>query len=660
MKHTIQSAIDAAIKFLANDQEKDGSFMCLTSEIFDDYSNAKIVPAIVPANIVLSSLAHLQNHPLAEEIAERTAQFLLTQKGDYWSFNYWYKGTKEFTEIPYPDDLDDTFCALAALYEYDYRLFDGNAMGKIVTMLTAAEEREGGPYNMWLVPKSKNSDWYDIDLVVNANVGFFLYLNDISLPRLNEFIEKSIDETDYEFPYNTIYPGIYFVSRFYKGEKVPKIIGLLPANKEQNGAWQNPLRTALAISALLNLSDGVLFSELEDSIQYLLDTQNANGSWDPYAFFFQMKLMEKTLYAGSASITTALCIEAINKYNLAKMQHTESKSDSDQHAKQLIALSAQKQKICAQIELEAQKKFSTLDTDLKNISLEILKKTIERDTKKEIILLADLFKDALGKQGANISDDFIASLGLANIYGWIAYTIYDDFLDADGNPNLLSAANVALRETYKIFTTLLPENGEFIGHVDKIFDTIDGANTWESIHCRISDIDAFLLSSKIPIPEYADYSQLAHKSLGHALGPITILYKLGYAKDSDEIKNLLNFFKHYLIARQLNDDAHDWQEDLKKGQISAVVAKLLVDAKDGPHTISSLEQVFWNTTIDTICEKIMYHVDLAKDHLEKISMIDNKNLLLKILTPITSAVERTRESKLETKKFLHTYSPCEK
>ena len=656
MKRTIQTAIENGVKFLADDQEKDGSFMCLTSEVFDDYANAKTVPAIVPANIVLSSVTHLEDNILAQEIAYKTAQFLLSQRSDYWSFNYWYKGTEEFTEIPYPDDLDDTFCALTALYEYDYRLFDGNAMGKIVTMLTAAEDREGGPYNMWLVPKSKNSDWHDIDLVVNANIGFFLHLSDISLPGLNDFIEKSIDETDYEFPYNTIYPGVYFVSRFYKGEKVSKIIELLRANKEQNGAWQNPLRTALAASALLNLSDGALFSELENSIQYLLDTQNTDGSWNSYAFFFQMKLTEKTLYAGSASTTTALCIEALNKFELAKKKYSDSTSDSDEYKKTFIALSPRKQQICAAIETEAEKRFSKLDADLKNISLKNLTKTIDGDTKKEIILLADLFRDTLGVEGKDISDDFIVQLGLANVYGWIAYTIYDDFLDADGNPNLLSVANVALRETYKIFITLLPDNKEFTAHVDEIFDTIDGANTWESMHCRISDLETFLSSERIQTPDYENCSQLAKKSLGHALGPIAILYKLGYTKDSDEMKNLLDFFEHYLIARQLNDDAHDWQKDLENGQISAVVAKLLIDAKNGPYTIGSLEQIFWNTTIDTICEKIMHHVELAKTNLEKISIIEDKNIILKVLTPITCAVEKTRESKTETKKFLNTYT----
>ena len=650
MKNTIHVAIQNGVRFLAHKQESDGSFMCLTSTIFDDYSNATVVPAIVPANIVLSSLAHIEETETVHDIKKRVAGFLLTQRGAFWSFNYWYKNTKEYTEIPYPDDLDDTFCALAALYEYDAKLFDGEAMGKIVTMLTMAEDREGGPYNMCLIPKTNGADWKDIDLVVNSNIAYFLYLQDVEVPNLTAFIETSIEEDDYEFPYNTIYPGIYFISRFYKGAKSEHMINLILSKKESDGKWENPLRTALAISALLNLSNGTLWKELGDSIHYIQDTQSKDGSWGSYAFFYQMKREEKTLYAGSESITTAFCIEALNKFQQAEAAH-ESKNNEAHNSSLGPVLSVKQQYICKAIEERAKKRFAELTPELKTYSLFILSKMIEGDTQKEIILLADWFRQSLGILGNNIQDELIIELGLSNVYGWIAYTIYDDFLDNEGAPNMLSTANVCLRESFAILGHIFPNNFEFTQFYREIFDTIDGANAWETTHCRINSSN-----KEIHIPEYVDYAQLANRSLGHAINPVAILYKLRYRIDSEESKHVLEFFKHYLIARQLNDDAHDWQEDYARGQISAVVTEIIRDTNNTSTSIKEMEQVFWSKTILSVCQKIIEHITLAKESLSKVSIIEQPQHLLKLLTPIEQSVTHTIESREETQKFIFNFS----
>lgn len=305
--------IDRGVGFLAREQQPDGSFFCLVSTMFDDYSRAMIVPAIVPTNIVLSSLIRF---PETEEISRikcRAAKFLLTEKSEYWSFNYWFRGSDWYAKEPYPDDLDDTCCALAALYEYDATFFDHDALSKIVTMLASAEKKEGGPYDMWLVPPEGRTRWNDTDLVVNSNVGFFLSLVGINLPNLNAFIEQSIDRASYEFPYNTIYPAIYFISRFYAGERAEQMIELLLAKQESDGKWENPLRTALALTALINFSGNRFLESLERGVAYLKTAQQADGSWPASSFFFQMKTPEKTLYAGSASTTTALCVEALGR-----------------------------------------------------------------------------------------------------------------------------------------------------------------------------------------------------------------------------------------------------------------------------------------------------------------------------------------------------------
>lgn len=628
----MKEAINKGLKFLAKDQEKDGSFMCLVSKKLDDYRQANTVPAIVPVNIVLSSLINIDSET-SKNIKKKAADFLLSEKSEYWSFNYWFRNSDWYKIEPYPDDVDDTFCALAALYEYNPALFDGEVMAKIVTMLTSAEKKEGGPYDMWLVPPEGRKTWNDLDLVVNSNVAFFLSLQDISLPKVNAFIEKSINDEDYEFPYNKIYPGIYFISRFYKGKQKEKMIDLILSNQEKDGKWENPLRTALAISSLINLSGNKYYGYLEKGINYLNKTQKKDGSWKPYSFYFQMKLENKKLYAGSSSITTALCLEAINKF-IALESKKERKKDISKKALE----------IHKKIEKELKRRFSTCGEDLKTEAEKIIKKTLRGDKDKQITLLPYFFKKSLQKNlenGKNISEELLVKLGVANTLGWIAYTIYDDFLDDEGDTKLLSVANAALRESSLIFASILPEESGFAEFSKKTFDIIDNANTWEIKHCR---------SNKLP--DFKNYSQLAEKSIGHSLGPIAILFALGYRENSTEVKNITKFFEHYIIARQLNDDAHDWEDDLKKGHINSVTAEILKNNKNNSKSFETLQRIFWEKIIIDVCQNMLKHVELARTHLKKVDIIENSEIFEEIISSIEKSAKKALKERKETLKFI--------
>lgn len=635
-------AIEKGLKFLAANQEKDGSFMCLVSTKFDDYSKeySNLVPAIVPPNIVLSSLIHFDpQNKTANEIKKKTAEFLFQERGPYWSFNYWFRKSDWFNIEPYPDDLDDTFCALAALYEYKPETFDGAVMAKIVTMLTSAEKAEGGPYDMWLVPPEGRKTWNDTDLVVNSNIAFFLSLQEISLPKLDAFIEKSIEEDDYEFPYNRIYPGIYFISRFYRGKHAGRMADLLLSKQEEDGKWENPLRTALAISSLFNLAR---FNKLEldkfkpaieKGLKYLLQSQNKDGSWDAASFYFQMSTPAKTLYAGSASITTALALEALNKWQSAE-------TSQERPAQTKTEFDRLNQAIARQV----RNRFKECGKELRIEAEKAIRKTLEGDTDKQITLLPLFFKLSLGENGKKISNELLIRLGAANMFGWIAYTIYDDFLDGEGEVNLLSVANIALRESFTLFSEALPPKTGFKNFVRQTFDTIDSANSWEITHSR----------SKESIPDYGDYSQLADKSLGHLLGPVAILFALGYSEKSPELKNLVSFFKHFIIARQLNDDAHDWEDDLKQGHINAVAAELFKKKKltDSP---DELQKEFWHRTILKTCNDITSHTRKARQNLAKLKIIKNKALFEILLRPIDAAAEKALTERHETLKFIKSY-----
>ena len=135
----LQKSIDNGIKYLITQQQKDGSFLSLSTTNRYSFKDAKKYHSTFPSSLILSILCGLDETPEVKLIEDKLAKHLLSQKSKHWSFNYWVRNSKEAKEMPYPDDLDDTFCALSALYQYNSQLIDGSAMAKIVTILTAVE-----------------------------------------------------------------------------------------------------------------------------------------------------------------------------------------------------------------------------------------------------------------------------------------------------------------------------------------------------------------------------------------------------------------------------------------------------------------------------------------------------------------------------------------
>ena len=600
--------INRAISFIKSQQKEDGGFWSWSSPNKNNFNNAKKYNSIFPSSLILSCLDSIEK---SEEIKNELVNFLLSQKSEHWSFNYWKRGAKENIKMPYPDDLDDTFCVLSGIYKYDSRLIDGAVMAKIVTLLTAMEKKEGGPYKTWLVSESVDEIWKDVDLAVNSNIGYFLSLQEIELENVNKLIKLAIEKENLNSPYYpSIYSVIYFISRFFKSEKLIKIILL----KKNGDNWGNPLDTALMVNSLLNLK--VDPKILWPSINYLIKNQKKNGSWKTGSFCIDPAINRKTYYAGSPALTTAFCVEALNKYFLTTVSKPDQKRD----------------KVADRIHQEI--------LQIADKRIKFLSKIPEKNCKKSITLLPYVFYKSLGKNGKKISKKLIVQCGLANLYGWIAYTIYDDFLDGEGDKKMLSLANVCLRELALIHSSILPKT-DFADVFNKTMDEIDVANYWEVVNCYDDK----------KLPNYNDYSQLAKKSLGHALGPVAILYSLGFDKNSSEIKNIWSFFKHYLIARQLNDDAHDWEDDLKKGFINPVAVEIFKKTSDK----NDFKEIFWKEVLIEVSNIILENIDKARKNVIKIKLIEKPELILSVLENPEQSAKKAIEEQMETMKFIGEY-----
>jgi hypothetical protein len=186
----LDSVIKDGIRTIAAEQRKDGDFTSLSSFHPTNFTDAVAYSTTFFTSIILECLngvAESKNYrPLVDSIRVKAATFLLAEKNEGWSFNYWARTSVERETMPYPDDLDDTFSALAALAHYDASIMNGAALAAVVNILTRAETKEGGPYRTWLVAAAEEP-WADVDVAINSTVGYFLSRIGVHLPNVEKF-----------------------------------------------------------------------------------------------------------------------------------------------------------------------------------------------------------------------------------------------------------------------------------------------------------------------------------------------------------------------------------------------------------------------------------------------------------------------------------------
>jgi len=652
-KHkNINEAIKLGTNFLTKSQRKDGSLPSFISAS-RRFDNPEEKQSVFPTCLILSSLSGLDHSTDIKKIKDKAVKFLLNQKSEFWSWNYWRRNSRESKSTPYPDDLDDTCCALVALISTDSKNVPVKAIAKAVNLLAYCESKEGGPYYTWITPPDADKSWKDIDLAVNSNVAFFLSLQGVALPNLVALAERAIKSEKYDSVYyHSPYPVIYFISRWYRGKMKDKIIAYLLKKRLKNNSWGDPLKTALAVNALINL--GYEKERLAESVGYILENQ-VGGKWKASPLIIELQKKKQTYYSGSAELTTAFCLEALGKFS----ERSESmkggrKAGMDDEAKRVH------KKIIEIVD----RTFSRFDPEMVNDFSNVKKKILKGDGVNAITLLPYYFRKSLGKK--SIDETIAIKLGAAGFYGWMAYTIYDDFFDDEGDPKVLSLANVCLRELVSIYDSEFSNDENFLKFFRNIMDRIDSANFWETNNCRAKTSGSRLT---IPdrLPDYGNMKRLADRSIGFVLGPVAILYLHSGNIESMEIKSLVAFFENYIIARQLNDDAHDWEEDIKAGRLSPAVTSVLkkyakqigkksVKEIDLNKEIGELQKIFWHEVIQDICGKTLFHIKKARKHLLDITAMENKAAFEGMLASVENSAREALAEQKEMLEFLKEYA----
>lgn len=302
----------------------------------------------------------------------------------------------------------------------------------------------------------------------------------------------------------------------------------------------------------------------------------------------------------------------------------------------------------------AKKEFDTLQRPARNLALSFLERLQSGDKNREITLIPTLFFESLTHP--NITPPLV-QLGEANIYCWIAYTIYDHILDDKPFIEYLPLANIAMRLALRRYQSLFPSNHPFQQKIIDTFTNMDAANSWELHHCRFLKTEDTITISRLP--SYGRLDFLARRSFGHALGPLAITTILPHTPQ--QAKSVEKALCHYLIARQLSDDIHDWQEDIRAGHSSAVVTHILKNQAIKPGLypldplVEKMQADFWLHSMQATNVMIRHHTSLAKYHFARTHLLKEEGGILNLITRLEAVAIASSNEKKRYEAFSATY-----
>lgn len=310
MNNRIIKSVRRGIYFLSSKQRSSGEFATMRAKKID-MKNSSYVKSVFFTTFVLHSLSQLKNVFPINEMSWKATKFLLNEKEGEGFWRFFGK------ETHLPLDLDDTCCALSALFENGVEL----EYRTIANYLLNYRNNKGIFYT-WVLDHSlpeTNSDFKnDVDWVVNANVLFFFSLIKISIPEVADYLCNIVEEKTFEgggIYYYSPFSLMYCLSRAYADGRVVglklilgKIKNYLLNKQNIKGEWGNSLENPMATVSLIN--SGYRGIEIDRSINNLLKTQRADGGWPNSTFFAGVP----ELFYGSRELTTALTIEALWKY----------------------------------------------------------------------------------------------------------------------------------------------------------------------------------------------------------------------------------------------------------------------------------------------------------------------------------------------------------
>ena len=246
--------------------------------------------------------------PEAEAVRERALGYLIDRAEPPGVWRYW----RTDDQVLDPD-LDDTACASLALRDRHLSILCGANRGAIL-----ANRDEAGRFKTWLRPAGQPND---VDSVVNANVVAYLgpcpgteraigWLADlVSGDRVGGSSWYYLLESA-SLAYAMARAVAFGVSTLADAGAV-LCERLLDEEPSPGQPGRSVLETAMLVTAARELGVGG-DALLRDAARTVRAAQRQDGSWSAEAFYCGPEPPgPRTVYFGSAALTTALCLEAL-------------------------------------------------------------------------------------------------------------------------------------------------------------------------------------------------------------------------------------------------------------------------------------------------------------------------------------------------------------
>ena len=326
LKHSVSKAID----FLYHSQLPYGEFRTYASpeESMEETFSFDSSPFVT--SLVLYSISFIDN-PRVREMTSKALDFLLDEVEGHGLWSYWSSRNPRYKLLP--PDLDDT-CCISYVLRQKHRHLQSN------TEIILANRNCDGQFHTWLVPRATfetelaeeinrvvhpsallflllSAKVDDVDGVVNANVLFYLGENENTKKAIDYLVDIVLNETEGNCSrfYIDRHSFYYMLSRAYFSgvlslEKTKEsVISRIIPMQNNDGSFGNELLTALIACSIFNFDSQM--PTLSKAIRYLLRTQKEDGSWRRLPMF-----LGPAPYYGSEELTTAFCVEALERYSL--------------------------------------------------------------------------------------------------------------------------------------------------------------------------------------------------------------------------------------------------------------------------------------------------------------------------------------------------------
>jgi len=315
----IIKSIEKGVDFLVSNQNENGSYP-ETVYFLKEGVWKKNYPSLFSSSLISNSVSEIlkKRDLMSDEIISKSEQL---QKKSFEFFvsemkmpGIWKFGAscdEMWRNLPF--DLDDT-CTISFLLK-DHHPYIHFGMNRNIII---KNRNEAGLFYTWILPPAL-AEKNDIDSIVNVNTILYLGENPATSKAL-DYICKLINEDREEgssYYYLNRFFLYYFISRAYSNgclgfEKCKDSIinKLLTAGAELN----NVLLKAISITSLVNFGfckQDILASKTEE----IFNGMNSDGSWEKIPFYQGGEYPKPiSLYYGSESITTTVCLEGLVKY----------------------------------------------------------------------------------------------------------------------------------------------------------------------------------------------------------------------------------------------------------------------------------------------------------------------------------------------------------